>query len=239
MPLPPFVPLTLSREVKPPTEKIAKEAIIIAIQLNDRDLNILNEITKWRFMLGRQIKILCDFQGQRACDRRLKKLIEAKYIERKHIIYGIPSLYFVTPKAKKSFNLGYITQTVRIEQIQHDIYVIDTAIYFIKKYNINRDTIVTERELKHKDGFGNNKHRPDFTFVHNDKKYCVEVELTAKKYDTLDKNMKNNYLNYDGQKWITPFDRIKVKEQVEKISKNYTDIDIIPLSEVVEFVKTL
>ena len=51
--------------------------------------------------------------------------------------------------------------------------------------------------------------------------------------------MKNNYLNYDGQKWITPFDRIKVKEQVEKISKNYTDIDIIPLSEVVEFVKTL
>lgn len=73
MPLPPFVPLTLSREVKPPTEKIAKEAIIIAIQLNERDLNILNEITKWRFMLGRQIKILCGFQGQRACDRRLKK----------------------------------------------------------------------------------------------------------------------------------------------------------------------
>lgn len=190
-------------------------------------------------MISRQIKILCDFQGQRACDRRLKKLIEAKYIERKHILYGIPSLYFITPRAKRAFNLEFITQNVRIEQIQHDIYVIDTAIYFIKKYGIDKNTIMTERTLKHKDGFGNNKHRPDFIFVHQDKTFCVEIELTAKKYDTLNKNMKNNYLSYDGQKWVTPFDRIKVKEQVEKASRNYTDIDIIPLSEVVKLVKEI
>lgn len=166
-------------------------------------------------------------------------MLEAKYIERKHIIYGIPSLYFATPKAKRTFNLEYITQNVRIEQIQHDIYVIDTAIYFIKKYNIDRNIIITERALKHKDGFGNNKHRPDFTFIENDKTYCVEVELTAKKFDTLNKNMKGNYISYDAQKWIVPFDRIKVIEQVKKTSKNYTDIDIIPLSEVVNFVKTI
>lgn len=213
--------------------------LAIAIQINERDLKILNEITKWRFMLGRQIKILCEFLGQRACDRRLAKLIEAGYIERKYLLYGIPGLYFVTPKAKRAFNLEYVTQNVRIEQIQHDIYVIDTAIYFIKKYGIDSNSIITERALKHIDGFRNNKHRPDFLFKQDNKIFCVEVELSAKKYDNLNKNMKNNYLAYDGQKWIVPFDRIKVKEQVQKASNCYTDIDIIPLSEVVDFVKEI
>lgn len=209
------------------------------LQLNERDLKILEEITSWRFMLGRQIKVLCNFNGQRACDRRLKKLVEAQYIKRQHILYGIPGLYFVTEKAKRAFNLEYITKNVRIEQIQHDIYVIDTAIYFIKKHGINRNTIITERELKHKDGFGTNKHRPDFTFIQNNKTYCVEVELTAKKYDILNKNMKNNYLNYDGQMWIVPFECIKVREQVERSGSGYTDIEIIPLKEVKDFVKEI
>lgn len=209
------------------------------MQINDRDLKILNEITKWRFMLGRHIKILCDFNGQRACDRRLAKLIEAGYIERKYYIYGIPGLYLATAKAKRAFNLEYLTTNIRIENIQHDIYVIDTAIYFIKKYGIDRNTIVTERALKHKDGFGNNNHRPDFTFVQDNKTYCVEVELTAKKIGTLTKNIKNNYLNYDVQKWVIPFDRIKVKNQVESIGKSYSNVEIIPLSEVTEYVKTI
>lgn len=209
------------------------------IQINDRDIKILNEITRWRFMLGRQIKMLCDFKGQRACDRRLKKLIEAGYIERKYIIYGIPGLYFVTPKAKRAFALEYITTDVRIEQIQHDIYVIDTAIYFINKYGIDKDIIITERMMKHSDGFGNNKHRPDFVFKKDDNFYCIEVELTKKKKITLDKNMQDNFNNYDIQKWIVPFEKIKVKEQIEDVSKYYSDVDIIPLSEVIEYVKAL
>ena len=69
--------------------------------LTQRDVDIITSIQKWRFLLSRQIRVLCGFSGQRACDRRLKKLIEAGYIERRHYIYGIPRLYFVTRKAVK------------------------------------------------------------------------------------------------------------------------------------------
>ena len=74
------------------------------IILNERDIKIINEIQHWRFLLSRQIKVLGGFNGQRACDRRIKKLIEAGYIERKYIIHGIPRLYFITQKAVKLLN---------------------------------------------------------------------------------------------------------------------------------------
>ena len=45
--------------------------------LTERDVKIIKEIQHWRFLLSRQIKTLGGFNGQRACDRRLKKLIEA------------------------------------------------------------------------------------------------------------------------------------------------------------------
>ena len=43
----------------------------------DRDYTILREIDRWRVITGKQICKVTGFSGQRACDRRLKKLIEA------------------------------------------------------------------------------------------------------------------------------------------------------------------
>ena len=47
------------------------------------------------------IKVLAGFDGQRACDRRLRKLIEAGYIKREKILYGVAGIYRNTSKAKK------------------------------------------------------------------------------------------------------------------------------------------
>lgn len=208
------------------------------LKLVERDYLIMQTINKFRFCLGRQIKILAEFSGQRACDRRLAKLIEAGYIERKHFIYGVPSLYFVTPKAQKVFNLDFITQNVRIEQIVHDISVIDTAIYFIHK-NVTLDSITTERELKHLDGFGRPRHRPDFIYTKGSKTYCVEVELSVKKQTTLAKNTKDNYLEYDSQKWVVPSGKVKIMEYLKELKKQYDNIEIIPLEMVTEYVKEI
>ena len=71
------------------------------IKIQKRDFLILQQITKYRFLLSRQIKILAGFAGQRSCDRRLKKLIDNGFIQRKYFIYGISGLYFATGKAKK------------------------------------------------------------------------------------------------------------------------------------------
>lgn len=206
--------------------------------LTERDVKIIKEIQHWRFLLSRQIKTLGGFNGQRACDRRLKKLIEAGYIERKHFIYGVPRLYFVTKKAVKLFNLEYYTQNVRIEQIEHDISVVDTAIYLIFNDKIDRASIITERDLKHRAGFGNSKHFPDFVYTKDEKNCCVEVELSAKKNTALEKNIKSNYKNYDVQKWFIPNDKPKIIENVRAIGRKY-ETEIIMLERVREFVREL
>lgn len=205
--------------------------------LTERDVEIITSIQKWRFLLSRQIKVLCGFSGQRACDRRLKKLIEAGYIERKHFIYGVPRLYFVTRKAVKLLDLEYYTPNIRIEQITHDIAVIDTAIYLINNEGVEKSSITTEREMKHKAGFGNPKHFPDFIYYTKDNKTtCVEIELSAKKVSTLEKNIKNNYKVYDVQRWFIPSDRQKVIDNVKAIGEKY-GVKIEPLEKVVEYVK--
>ena len=204
--------------------------------LVERDVKIIKEIQRWRFLLSRQLKILGGFSGQRACDRRLKKLIEAGYIERKHFIYGVPRLYFVTKKAVKLLDLEYCTQNVRIEQIMHDIAVIDTAIYLINNKGIDNASIITEREMKHKAGFGNPKHFPDFIYTKDNNTFCVEIELSAKKPTTLERNIKNNYKGFDFQLWFIPTDRQKVVDNVKAIGEKY-GVKIEPLEKVVGYVK--
>lgn len=49
----------------------------MGFRLVDRDYHILREIDRWRVITGKQICKVTGFSGQRACDRRLKKLIEA------------------------------------------------------------------------------------------------------------------------------------------------------------------
>lgn len=66
------------------------------MKITDRDCQVVSEIARWKYCLGRQIRILGGFTGQRATDRRLKILIDSLYIERHRIIYGVAGLYFVT-----------------------------------------------------------------------------------------------------------------------------------------------
>lgn len=208
------------------------------IILNERDIKIINEIQRWRFLLSRQIKVLGGFNGQRACDRRIKKLIEAGYIERKYIIHGVPRLYFITSKAVKLLDLEYRTANIRIEQIAHDIAVIDTAIFLINKENVDSASIITERDLKHKAGFGRcNKHFPDFTYTKDGHSCCVEIELSAKKLSTLEKNIKNNYVAYNSQRWYFT-DNSKVQANITAVGKKY-GVEIISLKGVTEFVRNL
>ena len=194
-------------------------------------------ITKYRFLISRQIRILCDFSGQRACDRRLHKLIEEGLVERKKYLYGVPSLYFATQKAKRLLSLDFITSTVRIEQIEHDILVVDTAIYFVRK-GIEQDAIISEREIKHSLGFGNNKHTPDFVYLENDLKTCVEIEISVKAKSTLERNIKANYLKFDKQIWVIDKIQKKLVDNLDEFQSVY-DIEIIDIEVVKDYVKGL
>lgn len=208
--------------------------------LQNRDIQILQQVTKYRFLLSRQIKILCNFTGQRSCDRRTRKLIDEGLLEKRHFLYGVPALYMATEKAKRHFDLGYITNNIRVEHINHNILTIDTVIYLIKKYGVHDSDIISERQLKNQFGFGKPQHIPDLVYTDiENKKYCVEIELNIKTFDKLKKNILHNYKFYDKQLWFVDTTKLKIVENLKKIQIRYSDIIILDIKEVITYVKTL
>ena len=187
---------------------------------------------------GRHIRELVGFSGQRACDRRLRKLVQAGYLERKKILYGVAGIYRITAMGAKLENgISDRNSKIRIEQIGHDIAVLDTAIYFHKVHGIAYCNITTEIQLHRKDGFGIRKHRPDFIFKKDEKTTCVEVELALKAKDRFVKIMKDNFMQYDKQIWVVPDKESKIAKTLENNKKYYTNIEIIELNQIQELVK--
>lgn len=202
-----------------------------------RDYILMQTISKWRFLLGRQIRILAGFPSQRTVDRRIKILKEAGYIKGAYKLYGVPALYFATNKAKTVFNLDFVTTDVKVARVIHDIAVVDTAIYFMK--NLNAVDVKSEREFRHESGFKRDGHYPDFICKIGNSTYAVEIELTLKNKAVFEKNIKNNYLDYDNQVWVVPKDKVKIWNILDDSKNTYSNLFVISLEEVTSYVKTL
>ena len=204
------------------------------MRVEERDMLILREIERWRVCGSRHIKFLAGFTGQRATDRRLKILIEAEYLERKKYLYGVPSIYFVTPKGKKLIQSNARPEKVKIEQIVHDMTVLDTAIYFMHKESLLLNNITTEKQLHQLDGFGMRKHRPDFIYTKNNETNCVEVEMTPKSKTRILNIIKDNFIDYDTQFWIVPESQSVIYNTIKNSQKFYNNVKIIHLTEITE-----
>lgn len=202
------------------------------MELVERDYKVFREIERWRFCLGRHIQFLAGFSSQRICDRRLRLLIEQKFIDRQTIIYGVPSLYILTSKTKTLISANKRKDKIRLDQIIHDITVLDVAIDFMKYLDLNPTDIKTEKQLHQEDGFGERTHHPDFVLTKDNKTYCVEVELSLKSKTRLEKNIKSNFLNYNIQVWITDGNSTKLIRTLENYKIQYPNIEISNVMEV-------
>jgi len=198
---------------------------LLLMVIVERDREILKLVYRMGFCLGRHIKELLCFSSARACDRRLSILVKVGYLSRKKYLYGIPYLYTVTHKGRILIGVNKRENKIRLEQINHDTKVLDVLIYCISKYGFKLGDMESERELHIKDGFGNRKHHPDFIFTHQNKKYAVEVELTLKAKTTLEKNVRDNYLNYDKQVWVTG-DK-KIVSLLQRFADEYSNIEVM------------
>ena len=204
----------------------------VGLVLMDRDKKIIREIDRWRVVQGRQVKELVGFEGQRACDRRLRKLVEFGYIKRERILYGVAGIYSNTPLGAKVAGLSGADRKIRLEQIIHDIAVLDTAIYFNKVHGVAFEDMKTEIELHRLDGFGIRKHRPDFVFTKDGKNICVEIELTLKSKDRFVQNIYDNFMKYDTQIWIVPDMNSRITAILNQQNEIYPNIEILTISEV-------
>jgi len=172
---------------------------------------------------------LTAFTGSRASDRRLKALVDAGYLNRKKYLYGVPYLYTVAHKGRLLIGANKRENKIRLEQITHDITVLDALIFFKDKYSLALTDIESERELHIKEGFGARKHQPDFVFSYLGKRYAVEVELTPKTKARLEKNVRDNYLSYDNQIWVTG--DTKVLAMLQNLLNDYSNIEVVRLEE--------
>lgn len=206
--------------------------VILNVKFVDRDYLILKEIDRWRVITGKHICYMCGFSGQRACDRRLNKLISVGIISRKKYIYGFPGIYSLTTSGRKLINVPDRAEQIRIEQITHDIAVLDTAIYFNKKFGIAFSDMITEKQLHKKDGFGVRRHRPDFVFSKDNNLFCVEVELNMKSKDRFLRNIISNFTDYYIQIWVVPDKDSNIAGFLSVMKKDYPNIKIIELDEV-------
>ena len=202
------------------------------MKITERDLFILTVVYKFRFALGRHIKELANFSGMRSADRRLKVLVESGYLTRKKYLYGVPYLYTLAHKGRVLLGVNKRAEEMHEGKITHDIYVLEAVIFFIKKYSLTVEAIESEKELHVKDGYGIRKHQPDFVFSLNDKKYAVEIELTLKTKARLEQNIRNNYLNFDGQIWLTH--NRKVRLLLQSFAGEYPNMQIKTMKEVKE-----
>jgi len=203
------------------------------MRLDERDYKILRVVYRFRFCLGRHIKTFAGYSSLGATDRRLKVLVEAGFLERKKYIFGIPYLYTLARKGRNLISVNKRAEQIRLDRISHDINVLDTAIYFLNKYNISLESITTEKELHSLDGFGLRKRYPDFIINHNGEQKAVEIELTPKNKNTFENNVKTNYLNYDSQIWIT--NNTTVRNSLEKLKNSYSNIAVLDLGEILNY----
>lgn len=204
------------------------------MELQSRDYLILHLVFRFRFCLGRHVRLLAGFNGVRSTDRRLRALVAGNYLSRKKYLYGTPYLYSLTYKGRMLLGVNKRPDKIRLDKITHDIYVLEAVIYFVKRKNVALDKIITEKELHIKDGFGMRTHHPDFTFDIAGMRAAVEIELHAKTKPILEKNMRANYLNFDCQFWITHDS--KTFALIQNLSSEYTNIDIIRLEEILNYV---
>jgi hypothetical protein len=114
----------------------------------------------------------------------------------------------------------------------HDVTVLDTAIRIMKDFEIPPEDIQTEKQLHQQNGFSNRTHHPDIIFTRDNKTYCVEMELSLKAKDRLEKNIKSNFLKYDIQIWVVNNYSLKLVRILKEFKEQYPNIKITTIKEV-------
>lgn len=201
----------------------------MSIELVKRDIRILKLIYSFRFCLSRHILFLAPFDGSRACDRRLKKLVDSGYLKRQKILYGIPYLYYLSTSGMRLIHVSPKEEKIRIDQIHHDITVLDCIPNLIKEYDFDIENIITERQLHMQDGFGTRKHHPDLVVQKENETYAFEIELNLKSKNRLEQNIEQNYLTYDKQIWVVPLTQPKILNILTQSANMYDNIEVITL----------
>jgi DNA-binding HxlR family transcriptional regulator len=204
------------------------------MNLSEEERQLLYLTGKWHFLLGRHLNGFSKHSSKRTFYRRLKYLLDNGYLNREYLLYRVPPVYTLTHKGRILIGLNKRADKVRLEQLNHDIVVLDTVLYFVSLKNVSMDSITSEKELHSKDGFGTRKHYPDFIIEKSGETYAYEIELSLKSISRIEENVRLNYINYDYQVWVIEKENKKMRETIENVLSTYSGASIFYTCEVLK-----
>ena len=155
----------------------------------DRDREILNWVNAVGFANIEQIMRRFKLK-QAPAYRRVKKILEAKYLNHRYVFHGEKGVYTVTAKGRLlcGSELPHLKK-IQIGSYYHDLKMISLSLDLIEKYGCE---FLSDRQLRHQYGtgiVGRRGHIPDGVLVFDDEKQiAIELELT-KKGALLQKNL--------------------------------------------------
>lgn len=204
------------------------------VEIQERDLVAIRELYRWRALAGRHVRVLCDYPSQSTAGRRLRLLVENKYLKKHHVLYGYPALYTVAHKGRVLIGANKREDKINLSLIPHNMAVLDVACYFHEEQGVPMGDFVTEKEMHVSDGFSSRQHRPDFVITRGCRRIAVEVELTLKAIDKLRNNIQTNFIEYDGQIWLTATRNSKISRVILEETQHYNDIEVLYLNEILK-----
>lgn len=210
------------------------------IVMTQRDRKILLESIRWKFLLARHIKYIGGFKSDNALYRRLRILIDARYLKRSYLLYGMPAIYTTTSRGKKMAELETrLTPVSNISpvSVRHDVCVVDTAICLAQLLKVSFSEMQTEREIRKKQGNNLPEHVPDIVIPTQG--ICVEVELTQKADNRLEKIMSDEYRKYDRVIYVIPNASGQLYRKIKNIANNYPAVEIMELEVIEKYAKGL
>ena len=69
------------------------------------------------------------------------------------VLYGVPSVYQLTSKSKTLIFANKRIENVRLDQVKHDVTVLDVAICIMQYLSLPPQAIKTEKQLHQADRF--------------------------------------------------------------------------------------
>lgn len=207
--------------------------------INERDKKVLKNIEMFRIMYGRSLWRLSGFTSRKYSEKRLKKLIDAGLIDRSRPQKGIPFVYQITQKGMWELDLDKKPPKVKEHIMDHELAIADIAALMAQKYPYCE--ITPERRLRQLEYKNTNQqqaaHKPDLEMKLGDKNIAIEFEKTQKKTSRFEKNIIQNFNDYDKCIWVIPRERRRIQKNLldfkTKIGLDNDQLEIMIFEDIV------
>jgi len=198
------------------------------VELTERDQHLFRWINGHGFVTVNQTSAWMGTNYQ-AAQRRMKKLVDAGYLQRKRLLHGDKRVHWVTKKALAASGDNLAPpQTIGLGSYRHDLVLVDVAQTVVDQTG---GDFVPERRLRQHAGFkgvGVSGHLPDGLLrLPGQKPIAVELEMSTKGRQRL-KRIVSGYAANMGleQVWyfVTAND---VRHVVEEAAKAHDFIKVL------------